>query len=154
MEILISKDWKNSGDIPSIRLFPTISYRFRGRKIREIGKSWKRTKGGGKCGGVADNRTTNRNGAFVSMKSGLTLCWIEWRERERGLGSWQMAVESKTKEGWNVGLHRSYASFHLAPTENFHPCLAFYFACFIPAFLLLFFHPFRAITNRNSSSRA
>lgn len=26
------------------------------------------------CGGVADNRTTNRNDAFVSMKSGLTLC--------------------------------------------------------------------------------
>lgn len=69
---------------------------------------------GGKCGGVADNRTTNLNGAFVSMKSGLTLCSVEWRER--GRGSSQMA-ESNTEDGWNEGCtgRRSYASFHLAP---------------------------------------
>lgn len=104
-----------------------------------------RTKGGGKCGGVADNRTTNRNGAFVSMKSGLTLCWVEWRERERESaawdpGKWPWNRKRRTDGTKGCTGRRSYASFHLAPTENFHPCLAFYFACFIPP-PLSFFSP-------------
>lgn len=145
---------------------PRISRHLRGQKKleriggkAEEGKSWtcgREMKMKRECGGVADNRTTNRNGAFVSMKSGLTLCSSEWRER--GRGSSQMA-ESKTKDGWNEGLHGS--SFlcvislgSRSQAQNFH---ASHSVLLVSSSLLLLFppfHPFRAITNRNSSSRA
>lgn len=85
------------------------------------------------CGGVADNRTTNRNGAFVSMKSGLTLC-RSGMERERGM------AESKTKNGWSEGSSFLCVISLGSRSQNFQlPRVhAFCFACFVLPFFTLF----------------
>lgn len=99
------------------------------------------------CGGVADNRTTNRNDAFVSMKSGLTLCRSGMERARNGRIENEGRMERGVARVVVPMRHFTWLpipKFPIAP----RPCLLF--CLFRPPF----FHPFRAITNRNSSPLA
>lgn len=127
--------------------FPASSWIVDGKKLekRKGGESWKRNEN--EKGGVADNRTTNRNGAFVSMKSGLTLCRSGMERARNGRIENEGRMERGVARVVVPMRHFTWLpipKFPIAP----RPCLLF--CLFRPPF----FHPFRAITNRNSSPLA